>query len=470
MANAAKTKAGDVAEKLYLIDGSGFIFRAFHSSPLDAFRRTDGIYTNAVAGYCGMLLKLIDQARNDGAFDYMAVIFDAGRKTFRNDIYPEYKANRDAPPEELVPQFEMVREATRAFNLPAVQMDGFEADDLIATYAKEAAARGIDVVVVSSDKDLMQLVRPGISMLDPMKDVVIGAPEVAEKFGVAPDKVIDVQSLAGDSTDNVPGVPGIGVKTAALLINEYGDLDTLLARAEEIKQNKRRENLIEFAEQARVSRELVTLKNDVAVEADIDSFALKDPDPATVIAFLKEMEFRTLTARVESRFVAEGLLDQGTLAAAAAATAETEYELVQDDAALAKWIDAAYAAGTVAFDTETTSINAIAVHRPGQWLLCAGWPCGRRADRARSRRHARQWRRQGQRRHQADTPGHGPGAAQGADRGPVGAQDRPQREIRSAGADPRLRETPARRAAPGAGGDRRHHAVELCARRRARQA
>ncbi|NNE82924.1 MAG: DNA polymerase I, partial [Alphaproteobacteria bacterium] len=371
MADAAKTKAGNVAEKLYLIDGSGFIFRAFHSSPLDAFRRTDGIYTNAVAGYCAMLLKLIDQARNDGAFDYMAVIFDAGRKTFRNDIYPEYKANRDAPPEELVPQFEMVREATRAFNLPAVQMDGFEADDLIATYAKDAAARGIDVVVVSSDKDLMQLVRPGISMLDPMKDVVIGAPEVAEKFGVAPDKVIDVQSLAGDSTDNVPGVPGIGVKTAALLINEYGDLDTLLARAEEIKQNKRRENLIEFAEQARIRRELVTLKNDVAIDVDIDSFALKDPDPATVIAFLKEMEFRTLTARVESRFVAEGLLDQGTLAAAAAATAETEYELVQDEAALAKWIDAAYAAGTVAFDTETTSINAMKAEMVGFSLSTA---------------------------------------------------------------------------------------------------
>ncbi|MDH3664124.1 MAG: DNA polymerase I, partial [Alphaproteobacteria bacterium] len=359
MANAEKSKSGSVAEKLYLIDGSGFIFRAFHSSPLDAFRRTDGVYTNAVAGYCAMLLKLIDQARADGAFDYMAVIFDAARKNFRNDIYPEYKANRDAPPEELVPQFELVREATRAFNLPAIQMEGFEADDLIATYAKDAAARGIDVVVVSSDKDLMQLVRPGVSMLDPMKDVVIGAPEVAEKFGVAPDKVIDVQSLAGDSTDNVPGVPGIGVKTAALLIDEYGDLDTLLERAGEIKQNKRRENLIEFAEQARISRELVTLKNDVEVADGIEDFALKDPDPATVIAFLKEMEFRTLTARVESRFVAEGLLDEADLADANAPAGERVYELVQDEAALATWIEAATAAGTVAFDTETTSLNAM---------------------------------------------------------------------------------------------------------------
>ncbi|MFT5180633.1 MAG: DNA polymerase-1 [Alphaproteobacteria bacterium] len=359
MTDTAKSKPESVAEKLYLIDGSGFIFRAFHSSPLDAFRRTDGIYTNAVAGYCGMLLKLIDQARNDGAFDYMAVIFDAGRKTFRNDIYPEYKANRDAPPEELVPQFELVREATRAFNLPAIQMAGFEADDLIATYARHAAERGIDVVVVSSDKDLMQLVQPGVSMLDPMKDIVIGTPEVAAKFGVAPDKVIDVQALAGDSTDNVPGVPGIGVKTAALLINEYGDLDTLLARAAEIKQTKRRENLIEFADLARVSRELVTLKNDIETEEGIDDFALKDPDPATVIAFLKEMEFRTLTARVESRFVAEGLLDETTLASAAEAPGKARYQLVQDEAALAAWIDAAYAAGTVAVDTETTSLNAM---------------------------------------------------------------------------------------------------------------
>jgi len=244
MANAAKSKHSGGAEKLYLIDGSGFIFRAYHSSPLDRFVRSDGIHTNAVNGYCAMLLKLIDKARADGAFDYMAVIFDAGRKTFRNDIYPDYKANRDAPPEELVPQFELVREATRAFNLPAIQKAGFEADDLIATYTREAVARGIDVVVVSSDKDLMQLVRPGVTMFDPMKDRMIGPAEVAEKFGVAPDKVIDVQALAGDSSDNVPGVPGIGVKTAALLIGEYGDLDTLLARAGEIKQNKRRENLI----------------------------------------------------------------------------------------------------------------------------------------------------------------------------------------------------------------------------------
>jgi DNA polymerase-1 len=356
-----KPARDDVPARLYLIDGSGFIFRAFHSSPLDAFRRSDGVYTNAVNGYCSMLLKLIDRAHADGAFDYMAVIFDAARKNFRNDIYSEYKANRDDPPEELRPQFALVHEATEAFGLPAIRMEGFEADDLIATYAREAAARGIETVVVSSDKDLMQLVRDGVIMLDPMKDVVIGPDEVVDKFGVRPDKVVDVQSLAGDSTDNVPGVPGIGIKTAAQLIDEYGDLDTLLARAEEIKQPKRRQNLIEFAEQARISRELVRLRDDVETPHGIDDFALKDPDPRRVIEFLKEMEFRTLTQRVESRFVADGIMDVGDTMAAAAieAPADAEYALVQDEATLAAWIEEARAAGTVAFDTETTSLNAM---------------------------------------------------------------------------------------------------------------
>jgi DNA polymerase-1 len=235
MAASKKTngKSGDdVPARLYLIDGSGFIFRAFHSSPLDAFRRSDGVYTNAVNGYCSMLMKMIDRARDDGAYDYMAVIFDAARKNYRNDIYPEYKANRDEPPEELRPQFGLIREATVAFGLPSIELEGYEADDLIATYAREAEAKGIETIVVSSDKDLMQLVREHVHMFDPMKDQVIGPDEVMAKFGVTPDKVVDVQSLAGDSTDNVPGVPGIGVKTAALLLDEYGDLDTLLERAE----------------------------------------------------------------------------------------------------------------------------------------------------------------------------------------------------------------------------------------------
>ena len=365
--------ADDVPARLYLIDGSGFIFRAFHSSPLDAFKRSDGIHTNAVNGYVNMLLKLIDRALDDGALDYMAVIFDAARKNFRNDIYPEYKANRDEPPEELRPQFHLVREATEAFGLPAIQLEGFEADDLIATYAREAEAQGIETVVVSSDKDLMQLVRDRVLMLDPMKDIVIGEDEVMDKFGVAPDKVVDVQSLAGDSTDNVPGVPGIGVKTAALLINEYGDLDTLLDRAEEIKQNKRRENLIEFADLARVSRDLVRLKDDVETEHEIEDFALKDPDPATVIEFLQAMEFRTLTQRVESRFVANGLIDAAETQAALAAEApsDDEYELVQDERALKAWIDGARDAGVVAFDTETTSLNAMRAELVGYSLSYA---------------------------------------------------------------------------------------------------
>ena len=364
MAAPKKTNGGtgdDVPARLYLIDGSGFIFRAFHSSPLDAFRRSDGVYTNAVNGYCALLMKMIDRARDDGAYDYMAVIFDASRKNFRNDIYPEYKANRDAPPEELRPQFALIREATVAFGLPSIELEGYEADDLIATYAREAEAQGIETVVVSSDKDLMQLVREHVYMFDPMKDQVIGPDEVMAKFGVTPDKVVDVQSLAGDSTDNVPGVPGIGVKTAALLLDEYGDLDTLLERAGEIKQNKRRENLIEYADLARVSRELVRLKDDVETDHKIEDFALKDPDPATVVDFLKAMEFRTLTQRVENRFVSEGLMAESdtTAAAPVEAPVDASYELVQDEAALQAWVDTARNAGFVAFDTETTSLNAM---------------------------------------------------------------------------------------------------------------
>ncbi len=374
MAEPAKK---DAPERLYLIDGSGFIFRAFHSSPIDRFVRSDGVHTNAVNGYCAMLIKLIDQALADGAVDYMAVIFDAGRRTFRNDIYPAYKANRDAPPEELVPQFALIRDATRAFNLPSIEMAGFEADDLIATYAKQAAARGIETVIVSSDKDLMQLVHDGVFMLDPMKDAVIREPEVREKFGVAPDRVVDVQALAGDATDNVPGVPGIGIKTAALLIDEYGDLDTLLERAAEIKQPKRRESLLEHAGLARVSRELVRLRDDVATEHGIEEFRLKAPDPETLLAFLREMEFRTLTSRIESRFVAEGRIDAAeTESAGAVAEGSETYELVQDADAYADWIAAARMAGIVALDTETTSLNAMRAELVGVSLATeAGRAC-----------------------------------------------------------------------------------------------
>ncbi|MGB0684004.1 MAG: DNA polymerase I [Magnetovibrionaceae bacterium] len=332
----------------YLIDGSGFIFRAFHGLPM--MTRPDGTPVNAVYGFTTMLLKLID----DMDADHLAVIFDTKRLNFRNDIYPEYKANRSDPPEELIPQFGLIREATRAFNVPVVEKEGFEADDLIATYAKLAAADGARVTIVSSDKDLMQLVNDQVDMLDAMKNRTIREPEVLEKFGVGPDKVVDVQSLAGDSTDNVPGVPGIGIKTAAQLINDYGDLDTLLERAEEIKQPKRRQNLLEHAEMARISRQLVRLRDDVEVEATLDSFAVQDPDPETVMAFLKEQSFKSLIKKMESRF---GSSADGGEPAEPEAPAEKVYELVRTEEALAAWIAEAKAKGTVAFDCETTDLR-----------------------------------------------------------------------------------------------------------------
>jgi DNA polymerase-1 len=279
---------------LYLIDGSGFIFRAFHALP--PMTRPDGTPVNAVYGFTNMLIKLLADTESEG----VAVIFDAGRKSFRNDIYPEYKAHRPEPPEELIPQFDLIREATRAFNVPCVELINYEADDLIATYVKRAREAGLEVTIVSSDKDLMQLVGEGVAMLDPMKNRAIGPEQVVERFGVPPDKVIDVQALAGDSTDNVPGVPGIGVKTAAQLIEDYGDLDTLLSRAGEIKQPKRRENLIEFAEQARVSRDLVTLKDDVPVEVPLEALKLHAPEPETLRAFLEENGFRSVIARLRA--------------------------------------------------------------------------------------------------------------------------------------------------------------------------
>ncbi|MCH7833203.1 MAG: DNA polymerase I, partial [Proteobacteria bacterium] len=270
-------------EHVFLIDGSGFIFRAYYGIKA-TMTRPDGTPVNAVYGFTRMLMKMVQ----DTDADHIAVIFDRARKTFRNDIYPDYKANRPPPPEDLIPQFELVRDATRALNVACVDMDGFEADDLIATYARLAVEAGADVTIVSSDKDMMQLVRPGVVMMDAMKDKIIGPDEVMEKFGVGPEKVIEVQALAGDSSDNVPGVSGIGVKTAAQLINEYGDLETLLERAGEIKQPKRRENLINEAEMARVSRRLVTLRDDVPVTEELSSFAVREPDGDVLLAFLKQ--------------------------------------------------------------------------------------------------------------------------------------------------------------------------------------
>ncbi len=341
-------------ERLYLIDGSGYIFRAYHALP-PLTRKKDGLPTGAVAGFCNMLHKLLQDTFTDGDGTHIAVIFDAGRITFRNEIYPEYKANRDEPPEDLKPQFELIREATRAFQVPSIAMKGFEADDLIATYARIAREGGTEVVVVSSDKDLMQLVRDGVTMLDPMKNRPIGPVEVFEKFGVAPDKVIDVQSLAGDSTDNVPGVPGIGVKTAALLLGEYGDLDTLLERAGEIKQNKRRENLLEFSDLARVSRELVTLKDDVEVEHEIKEFEYKPLDPEILLTFLDDMELSRLAQRI--RNVGDGTGQPASAADKIETTAEVTIVTEKDQ--LTSWVEAASQAGAVAVKTVTATPDSL---------------------------------------------------------------------------------------------------------------
>ncbi|MCX7305806.1 MAG: DNA polymerase I [Hyphomicrobiales bacterium] len=290
-------KQGD---HLFLVDGSGYIFRAYHALP-PLNRKSDGLPTNAVLGFCNMVWKLMLDARNTEVGvtpTHFAVIFDYSSKTFRNELYADYKANRSAPPDDLIPQFGLIREATRAFNLPCIEMEGFEADDLIATFARHAREAGADTTIISSDKDLMQLVGPTVSMYDPMKDRQIGVAEVIEKWGVPPEKMIDLQAMTGDSVDNVPGVPGIGPKTAAQLLEEYGDLDTLLARASEIKQEKRRLTIIENADKARISRELVRLKDDVPVTEGLDELVLLQPDGPKLVAFLKTMEFSTLTRRV----------------------------------------------------------------------------------------------------------------------------------------------------------------------------
>lgn len=289
---------------VYLIDGSGYIFRAFHALP-PLTRPSDGLPVGAVHGFCAMLWKLLGDSKQSDKPTHIAVVFDHSARTFRNDIYEPYKAQRPPPPEELVPQFSLIRDAVQAFNVACIEQKGFEADDLIATYARHAVEAGGDVTIVSSDKDLMQLVRPGVAMFDGMKAKRIGPDEVFEKFGVKPDRVVDVQALAGDSTDNVPGVPGIGVKTAAELINQYGDLDTLLACAGEIKQPKRREKLIEFAEQARISRRLVSLDDAVPVETPIERIGVHDPDPEALLGFLRRMEFSTLTRRIAEALGAE---------------------------------------------------------------------------------------------------------------------------------------------------------------------
>lgn len=352
----------DRQNELFLIDGSGFIFRAYHALP--PLNRPDGTPVNAVLGFTNMLVKLI----TDMHVPNIAVVFDAARKNFRNDIYAEYKANRSETPEDLIPQFPLIRAATEAFSIPGIELDGYEADDLIATYARLAREKGWPVTIVSSDKDLMQLVRDGVRMMDPMKNKFMGEADVIEKFGVPPDKVVDVQALAGDSIDNVPGVPGIGIKTAAQLISEYGDLETLLDRAGEIKQNKRRENLIEFAEKARISKKLVSLDAYVAPPLPVEDLKIVHPDKEKLFSFLKEQGFRSVLARMEKQFGGSGQpagSNDDEMAVAATTTDDSAiapeekaaYELVQDEAALQKWIDRAIEKGYVAIDTETTSLT-----------------------------------------------------------------------------------------------------------------
>ncbi len=267
--------------RLWMIDASAYIFRAYHALP-PLTRKSDGLPVGAVQGYCNMLWKLLKDMKGEDGPTHLVAVFDHSEKTFRNDLYDQYKAHRPPAPEDLVPQFPLVREATKAFGVHCVEMVGYEADDLIATYACKARDAGGEAVIVSSDKDLMQLIGDGVVMYDPMKDRRLEEEAVFEKFGVTPDKVVEVQALIGDSVDNVPGAPGIGPKTAAQLIHEYGDLDTLLARAGEIKQPKRRETLINFADQIRLSRELVKLTCDAPIPEPIDDFIIRDPDPETL--------------------------------------------------------------------------------------------------------------------------------------------------------------------------------------------
>ena len=377
------------SDHLYLVDGSGYIFRAFHALP-PLTRKSDKLPVGAVAGFCNMLVRLMDDMAAEESPTHLAVIFDASGKTFRNDIYPDYKANRDAPPEDLIPQFPLVREAVKAFGIPSIELQGYEADDLIAAYTHAATQSGARVSIVSSDKDLMQLVTDRVNMIDTMKDRKIGPAEVLEKFEVGPERVIDVQSLAGDSVDNVPGVPGIGIKTAALLINEYGDLETLLERAGEIKQNKRRENLIEFAEQARISRELVTLRTDTPLPVDMSEMGLTPPESGILMGFLKAMEFNTLTRRVSKRYDInaddyEASSDLAAKPTAISSSATTEkatsdlppamtdmppidssaYECVTDMAVLDNWIEDIIATGYVAIDTETDGLDAVSCRLVG---------------------------------------------------------------------------------------------------------
>ncbi|TDG27260.1 DNA polymerase I [Paracraurococcus ruber] len=364
---------------LVLVDGSGYIFRAFHALP--PMTRPDGTPVNAVFGFTQMLSRFLIDHRGS----HLAVVFDAGRVTFRSDLYPDYKAHRPDPPPELVPQFALIREATEAFGVAQVEREGYEADDLIAAYAREFVAQGGEVTIVSSDKDLMQLVRPGVQMLDPIKQKPIREAEVIEKFGVPPEKVVDVQALAGDPTDNVPGVPGIGIKTAAQLITEYGDLETLLENAPKIKQPKRREALVEHAEKARISKTLVKLDDAAPLTAPIEDLAVRPPEPATLKKFLEDQGFRSVLARMglgeaagdagtrarNSAVAAHAAAQAVVPAAEAGSAAFGPYETVTTLPALERWIAEAMEAGVVGLDTETDSLDALHARLVGICLATA---------------------------------------------------------------------------------------------------
>ncbi|MFL2683641.1 MAG: DNA polymerase I [Alphaproteobacteria bacterium] len=352
-------------KSLTLVDGSGFIFRAYYALP--PLTRNDGTPINAVMGYCNMIWRLIAETKTSS----LAVIFDTASKSFRNEIYSEYKANRSEAPEDLIPQFSLIREATEAFNIPYIELKGYEADDIIATYSNQASNEGWTVDIISSDKDLMQLVNDNVKMVDPMKMVNIGREEVFKKFGVYPEKVIDVQALAGDSTDNIPGVPGIGIKTAAELINEYGDLDTLLGKAEEIKQPKRRENLINYADLARISMKLVTLSKDIKEIESFNNFKRRDIDINKLKTFLIKQGFNSLIGRLPNE---DGFIDSKSAYVALPEDNDKEdikpikknnYKLVTDEQVLVTWLKNIEINGIVSIDTETTSIDAVSAQLVG---------------------------------------------------------------------------------------------------------
>ena len=370
----------DKNSHVVLVDGSGYIFRAYHALP-PLTRKTDGLPIGAVAGFSNMLFKLLRGQNDEDRPTHFAVIFDKGSYTFRNDIFSAYKANRSETPEDLIPQFPLTRDATRAFGAPAIEMEGYEADDLIATYAKQAEAKGARVTIISSDKDLMQLVSDKISMLDTMKNKAIGRDEVVAKFGMGPERVIEIQALAGDSVDNIPGVPGIGIKTAVVLLEQFGDLETLLQRCDEIPQKGRREKMMANIDNARVSLELVTLKTDVEVEVPLEDLAVSDPDTEVLFDFLDEMTFRTLTARVRAALgegETDGIRKDDTKAALEGPGAKTtpdnvifdktKYECVQTMERLEHWIKRGFEVPVIAVDLETDSLDSAAANMVGVCL------------------------------------------------------------------------------------------------------